>query len=110
MAGEILRAEIAKDPRLVLLSEVSGPDGVRDTLTATHVDAVIVGLQGTSLPAGYEPIVKQNPDLRVLGLSDDARVAFAFELRVVPRLLGTISAGSLLAALRETPGVPPGGG
>ena len=100
IAGEILHAAAGKDTRLKLLPDVSDLSELETALAAQDVHVVIVGLEGESLPRGYEDLVKRYPDLRVLGLSEDGRQAFAFDLRMVPRPLGPASVPALLQAVQ----------
>lgn len=97
---DLVRQGLSADHELMLVAELPADP----FLVELHVDAMdvlIVGLMEDGLPDGYASVMTRHPALRVIGLSTEARRAYAYELRPFQVPLGEASPATLAAAVRQ---------
>lgn len=104
MASDILRGWLRGVSDMEVADDTGSLDEIPRVLRNPGVDALILGVEGESLPPGVEEMTRPFPEVKLLGLSDDGSEAFIFEWHAVGRSLGAASPELLVRALREPDG------
>lgn len=101
LLSDMVRQGLGAEGDLDLVAEIGDDaDALLAEVDRANVDVLVVGLENQRLPSRYGRMMLQRPDVHVLGLSADAREAFAWELRPVRIALGEASPAALAAAVR----------
>ena len=100
LLADMVRQGLNADDEIDLVAELTDAGALQADLNRASVDVLILGIEDSGLPAPYRRLMLQRPRLRVLGLSADARQAYAFELRPHRIPLGEATPATLAAAVR----------
>lgn len=72
----------------------------------TRPDFLILGVDGTQLPEECGPALAERPQIRVVGIEQEAAEATLYELRPHGVSLGAVSPDDLAVAIRAAAGSP----
>jgi DNA-binding NarL/FixJ family response regulator len=100
LLADMVRQGLTADHEIDLVAELTDAEAFLADLNRASVDVLILGIEEGALPAVYGRLMLQRPRLRVLGLSSDARLTYAYELRPHSIPLGEASPATLAAAVR----------
>lgn len=104
LLADMVRTGLSSEPDLVLVAELREVTALEENPNIASVDVLIVGVEDEGLPESCGRLMLQRPQLRLLGLSLDARRAYRYELRPYCLPLGEPSPRSLAEAVRALAG------
>lgn len=96
--------ELLSVEEMIVVDAVAGLKEVLERMDRSRVDVVVLGLDDSRLLAAGEELFERNPDLTILGVTEDGRWCFLYELRPCFTSLGEASPEALLHAILSTPG------
>jgi len=94
---DIVRALVAGDPRVDILAESLPETDLATAVKVLHADVVMT--RAWSDPAAPEALLRHNPGLRVLTLTDGGRVGYLDRLVVQRTVLTDVSPEELIDAV-----------
>ena len=106
LMSDILEFELETQPDMEIVAVLASLSSLLRVARLTRPDIVVLGLGGTSLPEECGPVFAELPELRVLGVEQDAAEACLYELRPHCVPLGAISPADLAAAVRTAASAP----
>lgn len=81
LLGSIVRRVLAASPAIVVVAEVPDAPSLADAVRRLHPHAVVVELDGDTLPPDLCPLLCAAPELTLIGIARDHSRATLFVLR-----------------------------
>jgi len=100
LLADIVRGTIRQHPDLRLLEESCGAEDLLRADRPEIPDVLIVGLEGTAIPAFCGPLLYGNPGLKVLAVSVTGEGTALYELRPHRVAIGNVTPDGLVDAIR----------
>lgn len=104
MLSTIVTAVIAQLPGGVVAGRVAGAGELEAGIRSTGSDVVVMQHDTPGDPAGFVPLLRQFPELRVVAITADGHSGYLHELRPSQIHLAELSATALDVALRAAAG------
>jgi DNA-binding NarL/FixJ family response regulator len=101
MLREIIESAVAGQSDMSIVGSVDARERVTTALGRTPADVVIVGLHDAETTATLYPMLLEQPRLKLLAISGDARSSYLYELRPHTVPLGDVSPEALVDAIRS---------
>lgn len=92
---------LESQPDILAVGRCEGGDTLLAVALESRPDVVILGLRGDRLPACGERVLRQLPELRVLGVTRDQGRGLLCEMRPHCTALGELSVTGLVDAIRS---------
>ncbi len=100
MLRDLFKHVVAEQTDMDLVGELLDPLGLLLAAGQTHADVVILGLHNSEFPGICSHLLGEYPHIKILGVTEDGRRAYLYELRPEKIPVGEVSPEGLLAAIR----------
>lgn len=100
MLTDLITAVAAGEPDMHVVGVLQDDDQVERALKATGARFIIVGLANRELPEHLVPLLVRHPASTLLGISEEGRRSFLYELRPHAIPVGEMSTQLLLELVR----------
>lgn len=100
LLADVIRGTLRQHPDLRLLDETTSADALLAPAQTEVPDVLIVGLEGSAIPAFCRPLLYGNPHLKVLAVSTTGEDTALYELRPHRVALGNVTPSGLVDAIR----------
>lgn len=104
LVRDLVAGVIDRYPDMRVVGEAEPGDDVGAQAALVDAQLVIVGLDGTSLPASAESLLERRASLHLLGIAERDDVTYLYRLRPERRWAGRASAEDITAAIRDAVG------
>jgi DNA-binding NarL/FixJ family response regulator len=101
MLRQIVLALVQVQPDMVIVAETETTNDLYALSRFTRADVIILGAEGSELPAVGRQIVNRSPHIKVLAVSAEGRSVWLYELRPHEQLIGEVSPEELVSAIRD---------
>jgi len=101
MLRDILRASLADEPDVILVSEAADIGEITGLVERGGVDVVVVGLPGAELSAAYYRLFDAGARVSILAVEELGRSASLYELQPQRLVLRERSAPELMQVIRD---------
>ncbi len=98
---DLIRSIVDREPDMRVVGEIDDEAADLRRVARSRADFVIVGLRDSSLPDVCERLMRDRPATKVVGVSQEGRRAFLYELRPYTLNLGEMSSEVLLDVIRR---------
>ena len=102
MLREIIESVIAGQHDMSIVGAIDTRDRVATALGQTPADVVIVGLRTGETAATLDPMLFEQPRLKMLAIGSNGRSSSLYELRPYTIPLGDVSPQGLIDAIRTS--------
>jgi DNA-binding NarL/FixJ family response regulator len=93
--------QMLEQPDIEIVGELDDPLGLLLAAGRTHADVVILGLNDAEFPGVSTHLLSEYPHIKILGVTEDGRRAYLYELRPQKVAVGEVSPQGLLKAIRS---------
>jgi DNA-binding NarL/FixJ family response regulator len=100
LMSDIVEVELEAQPDMEIVAVLDSLSSLLGVARQTRPDVLVLSVGGTSLPEECGPVFAERPELRVLGIEQEAVEASLFELRPRCVPLGAVSPADLAVAIR----------
>jgi len=97
---DLIRSIVDRQPDMRVVGELEDDHINLRRVARPRADFVIVGLRDSGLPDVCNSLLRHRPDTKIVGVSQEGRRAFLYELRPHAQPLGEMSSHVLLEAIR----------
>ena len=73
--SDIILGTAQQDPGIKVVGQINDEQELKIALAQQSIDVLILGLKHNCLPGSFRKILSEFPDLLIIGLSDDGRLA-----------------------------------
>jgi DNA-binding NarL/FixJ family response regulator len=101
MLRQIVLTLVAAQPDMVIVAETETTNDLYALSRFTRADVVILGAEGSELPAIGRQLVNRSPHVKLLAVSAEGRHVWLYDLRPHEQLIGEVSPEELVAAIRD---------
>jgi chemotaxis response regulator CheB len=105
LMSDIVELGLNAQPDIEVVGVLDSVSSLAGVASVTRPDFVVLEVEG-ALPEECGAVFAQRPQLRVLGLEQEAAEAAMYELRPQRRSLGAASPSELAVAIRTAAGTP----
>ncbi len=100
LLSDIIAETVKSQYDMELVGELANRAGLLAAVDRMGVDVVVVRVNDSELPFEFESLLATHSFIRVLGVAEDGRRSFLYELRPQMTLLGEVSPLELVEAIR----------
>jgi DNA-binding NarL/FixJ family response regulator len=97
---DLIRSIVDRQHDMRVVEEIGGGAGLR-RVARSRADFVIVGLPDSELPDVCDRLLRNRPSTKIVGVSQEGRRAFLYDLRPYTQPLGEMSSELLLDVIRR---------
>jgi DNA-binding NarL/FixJ family response regulator len=98
---DLIRSIVDRQPDMRVVGEIDDDRVELRRVQRSRADFVIVGLRDSDLPDVCDRLLRQRPDTKIVGVSQEGRRAVLYELRPHAQPLGEMSSQILLDVIRR---------
>lgn len=106
LMSDIVAFGLAAHPDVEIVGVLDSVDALGATAHEARPDVLVLGTDGTALPAECGPVLAERPELRIVGIETDRVEAGLYELRPRRTALGVLTPDELAATIRAAAAKP----
>ncbi len=99
---DVIRSVVDRQQDMRVVGEIDDGAATLRRVARSRADFVIVGLHDSELPEMCDRLLRDRPGTKIVGVSQEGRRAFLYELRPYTQPLGEMSSQVLLDVIRQT--------